>query len=788
MAGVNSLGIGSGVLTADVLDQLREADDSVILAPLEAKLELSTQKEDAYKLLDGFMSTFKQSTATLGGENMYLGRQTSGSDDFVSVSAKSGADVQSFNITEVVKAEKDVWNSSAIFSNTTSAIPALGSGTLNINVDGEDLEIDYTSTTTLDDIRLAINESLTFGATATNLKIGEDSYTFSLSADELNEAITLTDSQKKEQIDKITLSGDAKTDDIFTWSDGTVSIDIPLVDGENEEETATRIAAAINLDAGGDLGGAYTATASSDGFTIQLSGIAADADPTGTKFTSTASIAGTSTEQTVVQETISTGFTKQLNTVSLSDTSGADDVFTWSDGTFEVSFALSAGNTAAQSADEIETEFLAALAADSDFNDAYSFAKTADGFTVESKSFGLDFNATTTIAGTTPQTLTSEITTNATSNLENQLGFDETDVDGNLVANIQEAREASFKFNGIAITRSTNTIDDLVNGATISLNKNHGATDSTSINVTQNNDTITTEMELFVTNYNTLSSNLKDMTIYDQDTGQAGIFNSETFIKSINSQLKSIVTSSDSSGNSLYSYGISIDTDGVMSLDSSTFSAKLTEDASALEELFRGAAATTTLYKQQNTVSLTGNAVDGDTFTWDDGSNGVTVNLVAGETPEQTGARIAAAINADSVLKHLYTAVETSTGFTIESKTAGISFSGSSVSTGSQSSREVTTTVASKTANDEKIGIFQQLDIKMQSYMGSNQLLSNFNDKLNNEKTSTIAEYDKQKSALDVRYETMTKKFAAYDAVINKLNNQFASLKSMIEAEYDSDS
>lgn len=43
------------------------------------------------------------------------------------------------------------------------------------------------------------------------------------------------------------------------------------------------------------------------------------------------------------------------------------------------------------------------------------------------------------------------------------------------------------------------------------------------------------------------------------------------------------------------------------------------------------------------------------------------------------------------------------------------------------------------------------------------------------------------KANLDARYETMTKKFAAYDSMINKLNSQFSSLKMLIDAEANAD-
>lgn len=657
MAGVNSLGIGSGVLTADLLDKLREADNATVLKPLETKLELSNQKEEAYTLLSGFMTTFKQSTATLGGESMYQGRQVEGNDDFVSVSAVSGSDLQSFNITEVVKAEKDVWNATNTLASTTTAIPALGSGTLTVSVGGKDLEIAYTSATTLDDIRAAINDSTAIEATASNLKIGDNAYSFSLNAENFNEAITFSDSQQQEQLDTVKLIGNAAALDTFEWSDGTNSLTINLVAGETPTQTGVRIAAAINADT--TLGGLYTATATTDGFTMA-------SNTAGTKFTGSSISSGI---QLSIEAVTSTGFTKQLDTVTLSGNAVDGDTFTWSDGTNELTIPLVAGETPEQTGVRIAD----AINADSTLSALYTATAGTGGFTMESKTFGLDFTSTVTSTGT--QTSASEVTTDAHSSLAHQLSLN----------NIQKAREASFKMNGIAITRSTNTIDDLINGATITLNKNHGATDSSSLNITQNDTTITTEMDLFVTNFNALTSNLKDMTIYNQDTGTAGIFNSESFIKSITGAITNIINRTDSSGNSLYDYGIEISKDGVMSLDSSKFSTKLSADSSALELLFRGASAL-----------------------------------------------------------------------------------------------DATETTAAKA---EVIGIFQELDIQMLTYTGSNKLLANFSTQLGDLKSNTIAEYDKQKASLDVRYETLTKKFSAYDSIINKLNNQFASLKLLIDAE-----
>ena len=47
---ISSLGIGSGVLTADVIDQLKEADRAATVTPIENDMALNDQK----KTSDGF--------------------------------------------------------------------------------------------------------------------------------------------------------------------------------------------------------------------------------------------------------------------------------------------------------------------------------------------------------------------------------------------------------------------------------------------------------------------------------------------------------------------------------------------------------------------------------------------------------------------------------------------------------------------------------------------------------------------------------------------------------------
>jgi flagellar hook-associated protein 2 len=150
---------------------------------------------------------------------------------------------------------------------------------------------------------------------------------------------------------------------------------------------------------------------------------------------------------------------------------------------------------------------------------------------------------------------------------------------------IQTARDATFKYNGILATRSTNEISDLVTGVTMTL-KTEG--DISNVDINQNTIGITTEMQLFTDSYNALMTNLHDMVTADQETGATGIFNGESFVKSISKNIRDLVNTMNSDRSSLLDFGIEVDRYGEMSFNSSVLQSKLDEDSDAVEMFFAG--------------------------------------------------------------------------------------------------------------------------------------------------------------------------------------------------------
>lgn len=150
---------------------------------------------------------------------------------------------------------------------------------------------------------------------------------------------------------------------------------------------------------------------------------------------------------------------------------------------------------------------------------------------------------------------------------------------------VQTATDATFKYNGITTTRSTNEVSDLILGLNIKL-KEEG--DISNVDVSLDTEEITGELQQFTDSYNTLISNIQDMTIKDSETGAEGVFNSSSFVKSISRELSDIITSMSGDNDSLVNYGIDLDRYGTMSFDKSVIDTKLEDDPDAVKLFFTG--------------------------------------------------------------------------------------------------------------------------------------------------------------------------------------------------------
>lgn len=184
-------------------------------------------------------------------------------------------------------------------------------------------------------------------------------------------------------------------------------------------------------------------------------------------------------------------------------------------------------------------------------------------------------------------TLSTKLTTSATS----QTGS---------LSDIQTASDASLLYNGIALSRPTNTITDIIPGVTIDLLGNNA---SANIGINQDLSSVQTALGTLVKGYNALQQQLHSMTISNTAAGTKALFSGSFLINSIQNNIASMLSSVNSSGQSLVDYGVTFNRDGSISFDSSTFNAKMQQDPSAMASFFSGS---TTVNASGDTVTTKG--------------------------------------------------------------------------------------------------------------------------------------------------------------------------------------
>lgn len=150
--------------------------------------------------------------------------------------------------------------------------------------------------------------------------------------------------------------------------------------------------------------------------------------------------------------------------------------------------------------------------------------------------------------------------------------------------------DASVTVDGVSVVRSENTIDDIITGVTLDLLKadlNTGVT----LNIGRDVDAIMEKINTFVASYNNISAYIETQTSYDEIKKQpGGILFADGTLSSVKSDLTSTLIQNVWGVSADYStlglVGVSVDTDGQLSVDSSTLRGYLTTNFNDVQKLF----------------------------------------------------------------------------------------------------------------------------------------------------------------------------------------------------------
>jgi flagellar hook-associated protein 2 len=159
----------------------------------------------------------------------------------------------------------------------------------------------------------------------------------------------------------------------------------------------------------------------------------------------------------------------------------------------------------------------------------------------------------------------------------------------NTAIQVQAAQDASLSVNGIAITSHTNTVDNVIDGVTLTLNKT--TTTATSLNLSRDNNVARKAITDFVSAYNTLQSTVKSLTAYDADSRTSSALTGDSVARSVQTRMQSALSGAvdSTTGTTLASIGITTDpTTGQMKVDQTKLDKALSDNMNGVKSLLTG--------------------------------------------------------------------------------------------------------------------------------------------------------------------------------------------------------
>lgn len=383
------------------------------------------------------------------------------------------------------------------------------------------------------------------------------------------------------------------------------------------------------------------------------------------------------------------------------------------------------------------------------------------------------------------------------------LGFDTTTPDDkgvftlkagtgtNAGKKLASAQNAEFTFNGVNMTRSKNTIDDIITGATFTLNNVDDKTTSgeykdTVISISKDTASLVKTMQSMVQAYNTLKTNLDTATSYDSESKAAGSLNGLSEITSIKRQINSIITNTDKNGKSLMDFGFSFTDKGVLSLDTKALESAISDDYENFKKFF----SSNTTY--ENAVFYSSGSITSGTNAW---TGKIKINdkefdlaeidkKITPSTQDKTkqaaelvkqinDAKIGVTASLDDAGKLVLKGVNDKT-LKIEAGDDGDdALKALELSAGSKT--------GVKSVNE---GFFAKMNSLIDSLINSKKgSLTNFATELKDKNKLLTKQKERTQNSIDKKYEQMTRTFIAYASAIAKLTNSFSGLQGMIDAQ-----
>jgi len=177
---------------------------------------------------------------------------------------------------------------------------------------------------------------------------------------------------------------------------------------------------------------------------------------------------------------------------------------------------------------------------------------------------------------------------------------------------LQTATDASFKVNGLTVTRSSNTVNDVIDGVTLDLFAN--TTGAARLDLNRDTAGIKDNIKGLVTAYNDFEETLKilgDRSSEVEDFG--GALAGESLLQSVRNQVRALVTNtSNTPGTNIRAardVGLSLDRFGKLNLDEAKLDAALQNNFNQVSTMFTAGTSNKSIYSPAP-AGLAGEAIN----------------------------------------------------------------------------------------------------------------------------------------------------------------------------------
>lgn len=190
---LSSLGFASGVLTQETIDKLKKAEEAGRVEPYKKKVEENAAKQKDLTEIKTKLLAFQTAVSSLGDATAFAARKVSSSikdNPAASLSADAGVALQSMKVNVTQLAEKDVYQSKALATDTGLVDANLKNEVkLTFFQNGKEYTVTIDKTTTYKDLADKISTASDGNIVAKIINTGEkpDGYRLSLTSKETGE-------------------------------------------------------------------------------------------------------------------------------------------------------------------------------------------------------------------------------------------------------------------------------------------------------------------------------------------------------------------------------------------------------------------------------------------------------------------------------------------------------------------------------------------------------------------------------------------------------------------------